>query len=405
MDLKEAFDIIDATLGMFKSFECEIENGVLKEDFLLTRVKKCNESVIDEKLNYEILSREFYTYVDCDTEYKMYIVDIRPVCTYLVNEWPSYSARRVRKVLNEVFRECLEICEVHLKGIVDITIDEGYNFYRMYNTGSQDTRNIEHVMLDTIHEMYYALKLTEEVKSEEQDQIKINGVITEDLANSIDWNKLTKGFDLERIKDIVNTIGKTKRDKKIIVKALYDAETASEFFSKIPYSVDKLLNNLYKEYDENHRGLLEVSTETLNLDKLLKQAIDEYMEKHVATDKDIDDYNNYINVDGISKSDKIGNFTKRTLPIEFRDPKAEQFMQKLYKAGLIDSNWQPAKLSISERGYLAEFISNHLHIKSKWKVLGALWKNNPETLRQGKNKALEQVKTRAFIEKINKITN
>ena len=137
----------------------------------------------------------------------------------------------------------------------------------MYNTGSQDTRNIEHVMLDTIHEMYYALKLTEEVKSEEQDQIKINGVITEDLANSIDWNKLTKGFDLERIKDIVNTIGKTKRDKKIIVKALYDAETASEFFSKIPYSVDKLLNNLYKEYDENHRGLLEVSTETLNLDK------------------------------------------------------------------------------------------------------------------------------------------
>lgn len=290
MDLKEAFDIIDATLGMFKSFECEIENGVLKDDFLLTRVQRCNEAVVDENLNYEILSKEFYTYVDCDTEYKMFIVDIRPVCTYLVNEWPSYNARRVRKVLNEVFLECLDICEVYLKGIVDVSIEKGYNFYRMYNTGSQDTRNIENVMLDTIHEMFHALGLTEDVESDVEVQKNINGGITEDLANSIDWVKLTKGFDLERIKDIVNTIGKTKKDKKIIVKAIYDAESASEYLYNIPYSVDKLLNNLYKEYDENHRGLLDVSTKTLNLDKLMKQAIDEYMEKHAATDEHIDEF-------------------------------------------------------------------------------------------------------------------
>ena len=33
MELKEAFDIIDATLGMFRSIEEEVENGDLKEEF------------------------------------------------------------------------------------------------------------------------------------------------------------------------------------------------------------------------------------------------------------------------------------------------------------------------------------------------------------------------------------
>lgn len=36
MELKEAFDIIDATLGMFRSIEEEVENGDLKDKFLLT---------------------------------------------------------------------------------------------------------------------------------------------------------------------------------------------------------------------------------------------------------------------------------------------------------------------------------------------------------------------------------
>ena len=126
-----------------------------------------------------------------------------------------------------------------------------------------------------------------------EDQNDNDGGVTEDLANCIDWVKLTKNFNLERIKDIVKTIGRNKRDKKIIIKAIYDAESATGEMYKIPYSVDKLLNDLYKENDENHKGLFDVAydekTETLNLDILMKHAIDEYMKKHTATDKDIDD--------------------------------------------------------------------------------------------------------------------
>ena len=85
----------------------------------------------------------------------------------------------------------------------------------------------------------------------------------------------------------------SNREKKIIIKAIYDAESATGNMSRIPYSVDKLLNDLYKKYDENHKGLWDAAyneeTETLNLDMLMKQAIEEYMERHTATDADMDE--------------------------------------------------------------------------------------------------------------------
>lgn len=242
---------------------------------------------------------------------------------------------------------------------------------------------------------------------EDIDVENINSVITEDLANSIDWVKLTHNFNLEKIKDVVKTIGRSKRDKKIIIKAIYDAESAIGEMYKIPYSVDKLLNDLYKENDKDHKGLFDAvyneKTETLHLDILMKHAIDEYMEKHTATDKDIDEiFDSPVDKPiGIGEnSDKID---KSTLPEELKTPEAEQLMQKLVNAGLLNNNWQPVNLSIAERGYLAAEISSRLTINYKWKVMGELWNENPGTLRKGKNNAIEQKKTGAFIEKLKKI--
>ena len=289
MELKEAFDIIDATLGMFRSFAGEIDNRDPKDNFLAIPVKSMVRSVVDEKLNPEIECREYYNYIDGDREYKMYIVDIRPVCNYMINEWPSSKAKKIRRLLYVVFRECLDLCEEPLKGIIDVAIDEGYSYHMKYNASTQNSRTIETAMLDTIHEMYHALGLTEYAEPDVDDQNNDNGGITENFANSIDWVKLTHNFDLNRIKDVVRNVGRTKRDKKIIVKAIYDAESSTGNMYKIPYSVDKILNDLYKENDENHKGLFDAAydanSETLYLDILLKQAIDKYM----ATEEDIDE--------------------------------------------------------------------------------------------------------------------
>ena len=296
MELKDAFDIIDATLGMFRSFAGEIDNRAPSKNFLATPVRSEVQNVInvaDGVFNPEIECKDYYNYVDGDKEYKMYIVNIRPVCNYIVNEWPSSKAKKIRRLLYVVFRECLDICEEPLKGIIDVAIDEGYSYHMRYNASSQNSRTIESVMLDTIHEMYHALGLTEYAEPESEVPGDDKGGITEDLANSIDWVKLTHNFNLDKIRDIVKTVGRSKREKKIIVKAIYDAESATGNMYKIPYSVDKLLNDLYMENDENHRSLFDASydasTETLNLDILMKQAIDEYMKKHTATEEDIDE--------------------------------------------------------------------------------------------------------------------
>ncbi len=170
MELSEAFYTIDATLGMFKNFTNEINHGYLKEDFLLTHVCKSNETVVDENWNLELQSREYYTYVDCDTEYKMYIVNIHPVCEYIINEWPSPKAKKIQKNLKEVFHECLDIYNNIYKddGIAfNISSDEGY-YYKRYNICPNESRTIDEIMYDTIYDMNFTLSLTNSSEPEEE---------------------------------------------------------------------------------------------------------------------------------------------------------------------------------------------------------------------------------------------
>ena len=231
-------------------------------------------------------------------------------------------------------------------------------------------------------------------------------IVTEDVASQMDWVKVTKNFNPDTIKDLVKNIGKSKREKKIVIKAIYDAMSHTGKMYKIPYGVDKLLDDLYRKFDKEHRGLMEAydeENESLNLDVLMRNAIEEYMASHTATEADIDEIFDTPQVpkneDG--KSDSTIDYDN--LPEDFKTPEAKQLMKKLSDAGLLTTAWQPVNLSIAERGYLADEISSRLKIKSKWKVMGALWSENSETLRQGKNKAVEQTKTGAFIDKLKKL--
>lgn len=409
MELKEAFDIIDATLGMFRSIEEEVENGDLKEKFLLTPVYCSIDNVFDaDKNTFELETISYYNFVDGEKKYKRYIVDIRPVCSYMINEWPSIKAKKIRKLLNEVLLQCVSMCEETLGTIINVALDEGYGYDKYMR--NQDSRTIETALLDTIHEMSHALGLTKyaepDNQEDEEEQIYLNDdrIITEDVASQMDWINATNDFNPETISDFVKNVGKSKREKKIIIKAIYESMTRSGKLYKIPYHVDKLLDDLYRTYDENHKGLFDdynEKTETLNLDVMMKNSIEEYMTSHTATDADIDEIFADSQTDKRIDLNECSNvFDNSTLPEEFQTPEAEHIMHKLLEAGLLDANWQPVNLSIAERGYLADEISSRLQIKSKWKVLGALWNENSETLRQGKNKAVEQSKTGIFIKKL-----
>ena len=75
----------------------------------------------------------------------------------------------------------------------------------------------------------------------------------------------------------------------------------------------------------------------------------------------------------------------------------------LQQADMVDAHWQPVALSNAEKGTLAEYIADKLSIKSKWKLFGALWKVDAETLRTAKARGLEQDKTWEFRNKLDKL--
>lgn len=286
MELSEALRTIDATKGMFDFFLCEVKFGDLKEKFLQTPIEHYYDA---KKWHHSDEHREYYTFLDNGIECKGYIVDIHPVCNYLINEWPSSKAKKIRRILYETFSFCFDACKDVLGEEIAPALEEGYAYDKRFME-TPEPRTIKTVIFDTIHEMIHALGLTEYEESNEEQEYTI---IEEkkDYVKEIDWVKVTNNFDPYVIKDVVNT-GRNKRERRSIIKVIYDAMSHSGVMYKIPYSVDKLLVDLFKENNGNFNALLnpyDKSNETLYINDFIQYAIKEYMERHTATDADIDE--------------------------------------------------------------------------------------------------------------------
>ena len=200
MELEEAFDILDSTLGMFSFFADEIENGDLKEKFLLTPVYTSIENFYNEKNEFVSESRAYFNYVDGGKEYKRYIVDVRPVCSCVVNEWPSEKAIYIRQFLKEVFNACFDYCKGKLDdNMMSSALEEGYNYHRRYTKDSHYMLIIETIMLDMIHEMSHALGVTEDIEPELEEKIERPKSFAESL--------------LEEIKDLKEKITQLTQEK------------------------------------------------------------------------------------------------------------------------------------------------------------------------------------------------
>lgn len=403
MELSEALRTIDATAGFLRHLQ-SIENANLVE-------------VEDDEEGLGVLAVQVYTTRTSTTpirkcrfkyqdgvEFEFIIPQIAPVCDFLIDNWPSHSAKKLRSHIDEtnVLYLANEILGLNDPMMYE-TMTEAYEYQSLLG---ERPSLLLYEIYDINYRLAYALRMTEDEESdtqEEQIYITDDRIVTENIASQMDWLKVTKKFNPDAIKDLVKNIGKSKREKKIVIEAIYDAMTRSGELSRIPYSVDKLLDDLHRTYDENHKGVYEAydeKRETLNLDILMMEAIEEYMKKHKATDEDIDEIFN--NASAIQKIDKPP-VVLDSVPEEFKNDEAKELMLKLSCAGLVSDDWQPTDLSIAERGYLAGEIASRLNIKNKWVVLGKLWGQRPETLRQGNNKATGQAKTGLFIEKLKRI--
>ena len=265
---------------------------------------------------------------------------------------------------------------------------------------------------EKIIKLLNSLRLPEEPQVRKEAGIYEGQAITNEWASQVDWVKETDNFNLNTINEIVENFGKSGNEKKIVIKAIYDEMWKTGEVTKIPYSVDKLLNDLYKQYDEKHRALgsLDSSGMNMNLSSFLKER-DEYQERQTIEDKDIyEKYNIATNYKdnlyiGDENTDIEASMDYDLLPEELNTPEAKLLIQKLVDANLLSEDWQPVGLSIAERGYLAGDIAHRLGISAKWVIFGKLWNENPGTLRQGNIRALNQKRTSNFIEKLNNILN
>ena len=148
---------------------------------------------------------------------------------------------------------------------------------------------------DEIIELLESLRLPEEPRERKVAGFYEGQAITNEWASQVDWVKKTDNFDPNTINEIVENIGRSGREKKIVIKAIYDAMWKTDEVFKIPYSVDKLLNDLYKKYDENGRGLLP-STTTNELSPELISLFKRKMEEYIA-DKQNDNESSSENSD------------------------------------------------------------------------------------------------------------
>ena len=88
-----------------------------------------------------------------------------------------------------------------------------------------------------------------------------------------------------------------------------------------------------------------------------------------------------------------GREEEDTVPEPLRSEKATWYKQKLVKAGIIDSNWQPINLSRADKGELAMQLATKLDISNVWQVFGKLWNFSPEQLRTAYNNGCAQKKS------------
>ena len=232
MEYNEALETIKEILAMFSSFAEEIENLPIGRRFLTTPVFRCDEEDgVANKRTYKMKSKLYYNYDEGNMISKRFIADIRPVCSCMVNEWPSPKSKRIRKSLLKAYIECLDYCKAYIdESWIDVATDYVYCYHSRYNTSVLDNYNIEKVMLDTIYEMNQALDSTEEDEQEVEEQNVIIAEITEDLGNStvcpIDYCIKQAIMQLKKDRVIKN-----KYDYAFIMMAMNDTEELPTFNS------------------------------------------------------------------------------------------------------------------------------------------------------------------------------
>ena len=289
MKLSEAHRTIDATAGFLLQIQ-----GLDNANLLAIEDDAEGLGVLGVKVytttNISHAERRCRLKYRSGEEFEFIIPQIAPVCDLIIDNWPSPSAKKLRSHIDEsnVLYLANEILGLD-DPMMDETVPEAYEYQAM-TFGTNRIRYLLDEIYDINYRLAYALRMTEDEEPDEKQEYSV-AEEKRNYAKEIDWARATNNFNLNAIESVVKT-GRNKRERRNIIKAIYDAMIATGEMYKIPYGVDKFLMDLFKENDGSSKGLLKAydeSNETLYIDEFIQYAIIEYMESHTATDASIDE--------------------------------------------------------------------------------------------------------------------
>ena len=173
----------------------------------------------------------------------IFIVDITPVCKSLVNEWTTTQTRQIRKRLVKAYNLCYEAGKKSLYLFAPILYDmkwwekEHYSFTRQ----NRESCDLYDVLTDTLHEMFHAIKATED---ENLDVVN--------NENIEDYSEIEYTFVDERVKFAIQSVInenliKHKYDYTWLMQVMIETDELPNFDS--PQSFLTYLSRL--ELDQN----------------------------------------------------------------------------------------------------------------------------------------------------------
>ena len=84
--------------------------------------------------------------------------------------------------------------------------------------------------------------------------------LTEELVSNVNWKDVTNNYRTERVKEILDYLGDSKTEKRLLIIAIYRQMISSDYLSSVPYSTDNLLLLRYREAGGKMWDLVSIHT-------------------------------------------------------------------------------------------------------------------------------------------------
>ena len=174
--------------------------------------------------------------------------------------------------------------------------------------------------------------------------------ITEELLETIDWEKQTDGFKSDRMKELLDYLGETKKEKRLLAKVMYTQLSETCNISYITSSVDSFLLMKYREYGGRTWDFVDIQLQNIKDNNIEVKEIYSYP----STNK--------LLYEQMTMKKRIQDLEKRN---KLLDESNQQLKEQLYRMQVECEQQKARVLSQKEQQHREEQLQTRINEMSK----------------------------------------